>query len=242
MTGRILVVLAIMISAPLIAEETGKPGEKPPFIPTSAYTQKTMSGFTVLISPELFKHPDIAGECTALLEEKLAELKRLVPAEKIAPVQQTKFWVEWEQLKKGAACAHHSVDWLTKNGYNPGKVHSIEISNARNFINWSRKIQPMMIVHEFSHIYHHGVLKGNNTEIKAAYDQALKSGKYDQVDYAGGGRKMAYGMNNASEYFAELTEAWFGRNDFYPFTREELKSHDPQGFALMEKAWGKPAE
>ncbi len=29
------------------------------------------------------------------------------------------------------------------------------------------------------------------------------------------------------EYFAEGTEAYFYRNDFYPFVRAELKDHDP---------------
>ncbi len=49
-------------------------------------------------------------------------------------------------------------------------------------------------------------------------------------------------MGSPQEYFSELTEAYFGKNDFFPFTRDELKQHDPAGFALMEEAWGvKPA-
>ena len=38
--------------------------------------------------------------------------------------------------------------------------------------------------------------------------------------------------------FAETTEAFFSRNDFFPFTRAELKQHDPEMFALLEKLWG----
>ena len=40
------------------------------------------------------------------------------------------------------------------------------------------------------------------------------------------------------EYFAELTEAFFSRNDFYPFTREELHQHDLQMEKLLAKLWG----
>ncbi|MDA0685128.1 MAG: T9SS type A sorting domain-containing protein, partial [Bacteroidetes bacterium] len=35
------------------------------------------------------------------------------------------------------------------------------------------------------------------------------------------------------EYLAEISEAFFGRNDYYPFTRSDLVSHDPKGYALL---------
>ena len=40
------------------------------------------------------------------------------------------------------------------------------------------------------------------------------------------------------EYFAEGTEAYFDRNDFYPFVRAELKEHDPVLHDLLEEIWG----
>lgn len=40
------------------------------------------------------------------------------------------------------------------------------------------------------------------------------------------------------EYFAEGTEAYFYRNDFYPFVRAELKEHDPVLHDLLEEIWG----
>ena len=47
-------------------------------------------------------------------------------------------------------------------------------------------------------------------------------------------------MNDAMEYFAEASEAFFSRNDFFPFTRDELQAHDPAMFALLAKLWGVP--
>ena len=35
----------------------------------------------------------------------------------------------------------------------------------------------------------------------------------------------AYAISSPMEYFAESTEAFFSRNDFFPFTRDELKRH-----------------
>lgn len=44
-------------------------------------------------------------------------------------------------------------------------------------------------------------------------------------------------MTNQHEYFAEPSEAYFSRNDFYPFNRSDLRAFDPEGFAAVEKLW-----
>ena len=53
--------------------------------------------------------------------------------------------------------------------------------------------------------------------------------------------EKAYAMTTAMEYFAEATEAYFGHNDFFPFTREQLAIHDPEMFALLKTLWDEPA-
>ena len=49
----------------------------------------------------------------------------------------------------------------------------------------------------------------------------------------------AYAMTNAKEYFAECTEAYFSKNDFFPFTRVELEAHDPEVCTLLARLWGR---
>jgi dipeptidyl-peptidase-4 len=44
-------------------------------------------------------------------------------------------------------------------------------------------------------------------------------------------------MTDAKEYFAEGTEAFFYRNDFYPFVRAELKEHDPRLHEVLSEIW-----
>ncbi len=59
------------------------------------------------------------------------------------------------------------------------------------------------------------------------------------------GRKRldrAYALTNAKEYFAECTEAFFTKNDFFPFTRDELQKHDPEMFDLLTQLWGKKTQ
>ena len=47
-------------------------------------------------------------------------------------------------------------------------------------------------------------------------------------------------MKNPREFFAELSEAYFGQNDFFPFTREQLRAFDPESFKVIEEAWNRP--
>ena len=52
----------------------------------------------------------------------------------------------------------------------------------------------------------------------------------------------AYALTNAQEFFAEATEAFFARNDFFPYTRAELEALDPETGALLAKLWGVDAK
>ena len=106
---------------------------------------------------------------------------------------------------------------------------------------------PNFALHELAHAYHFRSLPDSfdNAEIQAAYTRAKQSGKYNRVERTFGNDKpgtfeRAYAMTNAMEYFAEATEAYFFRNDFFPFTREELFRHDPEMHALLGKLWGVP--
>jgi len=53
-----------------------------------------------------------------------------------------------------------------------------------------------------------------------------------------GNMREHYGMNNPMEFFAEMTETYFGSNDFYPFVAGELKQVEPEIFSLMAEIWG----
>ena len=97
-----------------------------------------------------------------------------------------------------------------------------------------------MVMHELTHAFHHKFLpRGfDNAELAAAYQNALKSKRYNSVLKIAHTEEKAYALNNPQEYFAEASEAFFGTNDFYPFVRSELRLHDPEGYALVKKLWG----
>ena len=95
-----------------------------------------------------------------------------------------------------------------------------------------------MLLHELTHVWHHQKLGYGYQPLKDAYTKAKASGKYDSIKHISGGTQKAYGMNNAQEFFAELTEAFFWINDMQPFQREELMQFDPHGAKVVMEAWG----
>lgn len=78
---------------------------------------------------------------------------------------------------------------------------------------------PMGIFHELAHAYHDQFMEEGyrNQLILRAYNKAMSEGLYDKVMDHRGRMVKAYAANNQMEYFAEATEAYFYRNDFYPF-------------------------
>jgi hypothetical protein len=165
----------------------------------------------------------------------------VVPPPAVSALRKVRIWVEWSKRPDAGAEFHVSRSWLEKNGYNPAKASGIEISNSLNFVNWSRAEQPCMVLHELAHAYHFLVLGERHPEIAAAYRQAVESRSYESVGYFGGGKRRAYALVDEKEYFAELSEAYFCRNDYYPFTRADLQRHDPVGYELLQRVWGKAA-
>lgn len=200
--------------------------------------QKTLEieGFKVIINFDTSKHRE-SKEAISILTKKLAEINKIVKPKQLGVLKQVPIWIEWEILKTQGMCYHPSKEWLIGNGYNPKKEKTIEISSVKNFINWQKLNQPYMVLHEFAHAYHHQVLGFNNEKVLKVYKNVVNSKKYESVEYNLGGKKRAYALNNANEYFAELTEAYFGKNDFYPYNKAQLKAFDPLGYQLMEEVW-----
>jgi hypothetical protein len=97
---------------------------------------------------------------------------------------------------------------------------------------------PWVVLHELAHAYHDQVLGFEEPRVKKIWEKFRDSGKYNSVLNSPGNRREHYGLKNQMEFFAEMTESYFGSNDFYPFVTGELKDTEPEIFALMEEIWG----
>lgn len=208
-----------------------------PFVATSNYTPTNVAGWTVRVNRELLSSQrELGSNALAVLEVHLRGITNVVPPRACAALQRVPLWLGVNDGHAECAEYHPSKDWLAKNGYNPHKAKCVEIGNARLFIDWSPK-QPMMVLHELAHAYHDQVLGFENPRIRAAYERARASGRYDAVPRNNGRTERAYALADDHEYFAEVSEAFFGTNDYFPFTRDELKRHDPEVFEILQEVW-----
>jgi hypothetical protein len=180
-----------------------------------------------------------------LLRAQLGEIVRVVPAPAVARLRTVTLWFSPEYAGVAPRAEYHpGAGWLRQHGRDPVMAKGVEFTNVRIFEAETRRM-PNFTLHELAHAYHDRWLANGfeNAEIKAAYDRAKASKSYDRVERSlGDGRpntfEPAYAMVNPREYFAESTEAFFSRNDFFPFDRAELQRHDPGIERLLARLWG----
>ena len=210
--------------------------------------ERSIEGWTVKVDPRLLngEHKEAGDVALKALANHLQRIAYIMPKGPLEKMRGLPLWIELDNdaLKKIGGHNmqfHPGRGWLVGNGLDPRMVRHVHIPSAEQLTDprmWAK--HPYVVLHELAHAYHNQVLEGGFAElrVKAAYDNAVETGIYDEVMSHTGRKVRHYGLNNQMEYFAEATEAYFGVNDFYPFVRAELKEFDPEGFALMEAVWG----
>lgn len=206
---------------------------------TADYKRIELRGHSVYLSPEAMSSGDLLNRVVDKLNSDLGMIDGVLSAAALAKIADVSFWIEHGNPDVPGMTFHPSLDWLRSHGYNTDKARCIEIGNLENFLNWHAE-QPFIVLHELSHVYQDRALGSDNPTIRQAYQLAVSSHRYESVPYVRGGKLRAYALENATEYFAELSEAYFGKNDFYPFVRSELEEFDPIGFQMIEKLWAVP--
>ncbi|GAA4468608.1 metallopeptidase [Novipirellula rosea] len=211
----------------------------------SSHQTRVVAGWTVHVSQKLESQNEQAtAKALKLLEKQLEEIIRVVPEPAVAELLKVPLWFSPEYPDTQPRAEYHpNKKWLIDNGRDPSMAKGVEFTNVRIFEAETRRM-PNFALHELAHAYHDRVLERGfgNQPLKKAYEKAKASGKYDDVERQdANGRKhrgRAYAMTTPQEYFAETSEAYFSRNDFFPYDREELKKHDPEMLSLLVKLWG----
>jgi hypothetical protein len=205
---------------------------------------RQLLGWTLHISDTLrTQDPHALDIALKLLENQLKTIRRVVPKGPLKHLLSVTLWVSPEYPNTPPRAEYHpGADWLKENGRDVAMVKSVEFTNVRIFPAETRRM-PLFVLHELVHAYHDQVLGNTEPRLIAAYEHAKTSGKYDRVERQDSeGRKRldrAYALTSVQEYFAEGTEAFFGQNDFYPFNKKQLQTHDPELFSLLQKIWQK---
>jgi hypothetical protein len=207
---------------------------------------RKLVGWTLYIHPDLRHATKQAATDRALelLTAQLKEITRVVPDAAVAKLKTVPLWFspEYPNVRPGAEY-HPGASWLKENNRDPVMVKGVEFTNIDNFEAETRRM-PNFALHELAHAYHDQFLEESfrNPQLRKAFESAKASGKYDNVerqDSEGNKRQdRAYAMTNPQEYFAESTEAFFTRNDFFPYDYAELLRHDPEMCKLLTQLWG----
>lgn len=204
--------------------------------------ERHIEGWLVRIDPRLTEQPnkDVGDRALAMLRWQLESIKISIPEKRLVELQTIGIWIELDNPQVSNMQYHPDRKWLIGHGMDPRFEGFVHIPGAARLAD--KKFfhqQPSVIMHELAHGFHDQILDFNYAPIVAAYKAGVKAGLYDKVLHASSRQLRHYSATNHKEYFAEGCEAYFGRNDFFPFVRVELRKHDPTLYRLMEEIWGK---
>lgn len=226
-----LAVLGCFLEPALGAE----PGE------VEGYREQTVHGWPVRVSERLLDDsPEETNRAIELLGDQIERLRAAIPKSAFEKVRGVTIWFSPPYPGHGPTGEYHpGAGWLEKNGRLAELHRCIEFTNVARFEQEIRRM-PVLLLHEVAHAYHDQQLGFNHPEIAEAFERAKASAKYERVERHDGIVVRHYALTNPMEYFAELSESYFGVNDFFPFNREQLEVYDPKMFALLERVWNLP--
>ena len=212
-----------------------------------SYEKAGVHGWTVYYAAEIAKDPQLKSKVKVQLTTGIENFLDKIPKEASNFLREIPIWVSNEpgyplrRNERGVIPFHRSKSWLRKHGLNPHMAPGVHVINPQAVLFEHKILEwgPMTLLHELAHAYHNVKLKVSNEVIRQAYAKAMARGLYlrvpDRKDKLN--RVRAYAATNHEEYFAELTEAYFGKNDWFPHNREELKKYDPRGYSMIKELW-----
>lgn len=224
--------LFLFASAVLAAER--------PALPT-AHTTRDLEGWSVRVDDRLLSGAGttLGERALKLLTSRLAAITFVVPEPGLAKLRAVTIQLDLDYGELRPMQYHPSRGWLQAKGYSEALAKCVHIPSAAGFLApFDIHRMPWVVLHELAHAYHDQVLGFDEPRLVAAWQQFRASGKYTSVLTSYGALREHYGLNNAKEFFAEMTESYFGSNDFSPFVAGELKPAEPEIFALLAAIWG----
>jgi len=217
---------------------------------TSNYESIKIKGIEILLSPKVTLNKQLKAKTIKRLSVQIASAQRLLPIAKLKALKPIRIWVEFNARESGYAEYHAYQDWLQENDYNPEKYKGIEITNIANYLKWSSRdpLISSVLIHEIAHAYYHALNQDDKNKVQTAYNNVKKQNLYRNVYRLGTSQHgvpiiidKAWALEDEWEYFSELTEAVFAKNDYFPHTSKELEKYDPNGYIVVKSLWNKIA-
>ena len=229
-------ILLLIASVLCLSARTDEPKQ----LPTS-HTEQKIEGWTVRVDDRLLKGEGaVAGErALKLLTARLVAIAVIMPEKSLEKLRSITIQIDQDYGKLVPMQYHPDAGWLKANGYSESLAKCAHIPSVESFLSpFENHRMPWVVLHELAHAFHDQVLGFDEPQVRAAWEKFRDSGKYNSVLTSPGHMREHYAITNLKEFFAEMTECYFGSNDFYPFVTGELKQAEPEVFKLMAEIWG----
>jgi dipeptidyl-peptidase-4 len=199
-----------------------------------------MHGWTVHVDPALLEGQEsVQGKrALSMLANHLERISLLLTGKQLQDMRQLELWIEHRHQTLQNMQYHPSAAWLRNHDCDIRLAKKVHIPIASHLLSREQLLKhPAVVLHELSHAYHDQVLGFDEERVFNAFKEARDSDVYKRTMSHRGKTVRHYALSNHKEYFAEGTEAFFYRNDFYPFVRAELKQADPKLHDLLQQIW-----
>lgn len=209
--------------------------------PVPGYKYRQMNGFSLFVHNTVLENNEKSTLHRKPLDVLQLELDMVVgnlPPSTVAVLRRVPVWVQWNASSGAAVAQYHAGNKLNKK-YSFASMDRAVKSNCIEILRMESlaaehqgQQHRCILLHELAHAVHHHVFDYDNPVIEAAYAQAMSKGLY----------QGQYAATDSKEYFAEISCAYFGYLNYYPYTRADLKTYDPVGYEMMTRTWGTPEE
>ena len=227
-----LMLLALLAVCAFAAEK--------PALPT-AHSTRNIEGWNVRVDDRLL-HGDgaaVGERALKVLGARLVAITIVVPEASLAKLRAITIELDLNYGDLRAKQYHPDADWLKENGYSEKLAKCVHIPEVEDFLSPEENLRmPWVVLHELAHGFHDQTIGFEDARVLAVWKKFCDSGKYKSVLTSLGKMREHYGLTDQKEFFAEMTESYFGSNDFYPFVTGELKQAEPEIFALLAEIWG----
>ncbi len=213
--------------------------EKPP-LPT-AHTTRTIEGWRVRVDDRLLhgEHAETGARALKLLEARLVAITVVVPEPSLTKLRAITIELDLDYGDLTAMQYHPDAGWLKAHGYSEQLTKCVHIPEVQGFLSPAENLRmPWVVLHELAHGFHDQTIGFDEPRVTAAWKKFCDSGKYESVLTIPGKVRKHYGLTNQKEFFAEMTECYFGSNDFFPFVAGDLQRTEPEIFELLTDIWG----
>ena len=205
------------------------------------HTTRDIEGWSVRVDDRLL-HGDgaaVGGRALKLLTARLVAITIVVPEKSLAKLRAIPIELDLDYGDLKAMQYHPSAGWLKEHGYSEQLAKCVHIPSVEDFLSpFENHRMPWVVLHELAHGFHDQTIGFEDPRVIAVWKKFCDSGKYKLVLTSPGHLREHYALTNQKEFFAEMTECYFGSNDFYPFVTGELKQAEPETFDLLAEIWG----